>query len=220
METRWRFVLFSILVALAAVPLIMRAAWAYEYPLTSSSIREASLLASEQDNNQAETLKKYAHPLGAPKSGPHISLITAETPFLQIAEFAGLHPNFSSQDIVAQFLNKPLAFRAKIEIEFTPSYPAMIYSQGALHYRPEDFWQNYRYTLTQNDKTIEQQSAQAWPLTLYSDAGNGSSSETITGEQVSIECDPAKIVSAPLTVVVDTPDGQHVETTFDLTKMK
>jgi hypothetical protein len=48
--------------------------FAYEYPLSSTSIRAAYMLGSRNDEITTEFLARYKHFLPMPKTGPRISV--------------------------------------------------------------------------------------------------------------------------------------------------
>jgi hypothetical protein len=69
--------------ALIALP-----ALAYQYPLSSSDIRNAYLLGYAKDQNTTSFFAQYARRLPLPETGPHVATIALRTPYVQVAELA------------------------------------------------------------------------------------------------------------------------------------
>jgi hypothetical protein len=79
------------------------------------------------------------------------------------------------------------------------------------------FWQDLKIRLKQ-DREIEPQSVKGGPV--YSDFAPVDQ-YGLSGAEVDLDCDPAKIDAASrATVDVLTPDGQDVQTTFDLAQLR
>lgn len=120
---------------------IVTPALAYEYPLSSESIREAYFIGDSRSTETADFLKPYTHHLAMPSRGPNVAQIALETPFTQIVERAGQAVNYTALDAVREFTGKPAVFYLRITIYFTPTYNAILSSShGGVQTRPEDFW--------------------------------------------------------------------------------
>jgi hypothetical protein len=211
MKPTIRFALTPIL----AVLLMTAPATAYEYPLSSTAIRDAYFLGKASTNKRAESLAKYTVYLPMPKSGPYVAVVVFETPYVIVTErTARALSGYFAQDAEEEFLGKPGVCRVRIRIYLTSSYSWQLASPpGEVRFRPDDFWREFSIRLVQDGQEITAKASRGSPL--YSlDLG------VLTGAEVDLEYDAAKIQSAPATVEVDTPDGQHVQTTFDLTKLR
>lgn len=214
MRGRTRLGFSALLLALAiALPTL-----AYEYPLSSTAIRNAYFLGTEESNEGTEFVAQYTHSLSVPKTGPYISTVTIETPYLQVAERAGQTMGYDSQDAVKDFLNKPAQFRVRMVILFPPADLRTIAPEaGGLLFRSGDFWRYFKVKVMQNDKEIVPQSVQDWPLYPYEDEYSSGQS---TGEQVQLDFEPEKIDASDLTIEIDKPNDQQVTTAFDLARLK
>jgi hypothetical protein len=211
MKPTIRFALTPIL----AVLLMTAPATAYEYPLSSTAIRDAYFLGKASTNKRAESLAKYTVYLPMPKSGPYVAVVVFETPYVIVTErTARALSGYFAQDAEEEFLGKPAICRVRVRIYLTSSYSWQLPSPpGTVRFRPDDFWREFSIRLVQDGQEITAKASSGSPL--YSlDVG------VLTGAEVGLEYDAAKIQSAPATVEVDTPDGQHVQTTFDLTKLR
>lgn len=203
--------LASLLVLVIALPVV-----AYEYPLSSTSIRDAYFLGKHSDERTGAFLARYWQSLPLPKTGPHVALIGLDTPFTQIVDYTQGAPNFRLPDALKEFQDKRSAFRAYVDIYLTASYSPIPQSKLPLLYQwVPDFWDDFKVRLLQ-DKEIPAQAVRGGPLYAYEDEGPA----RVIGARIALEYDAEKIDSEPTTIEVVTPDDQHVEATFDLTELR
>jgi hypothetical protein len=182
---------------------------AYEYPLSPTAIREAYFLGTGPKGTEGDLYAPYVHNLPIPEKPPPVSFVTLDTPYLQIAEHARDTPNYHAQDAEKDFSGKPMKFEIYSDIYYRPKRPNQPASEGPSH--------DVKLRMIQHDKEIATRLVQSWKLNTFRDAAT--SAESI-GEHLQIECDAEKIDASDLTIEVDTPDGQSVETMFDLTTIK
>src|ERR1700733_7553511 len=100
-----------VLVSLLAIGLsfaIAVPASAVEYPLSSTSIRDAYFLAKGNGENLGRFLLRYSHALPMPKSGPQVAVISLVTPFIQVLEHSAGIADYSAPSAVKQFSGKSL----------------------------------------------------------------------------------------------------------------
>jgi hypothetical protein len=140
------------------------------------------------------------------------------TPFAFIVERTGRSlPNILAPDAQQKFYGKPLAFRVRVRIDLTPTYGWQVRSaDGGVRLRNANFWQKFKVQLIQR-KAVQPVAERGEPD--YSFATEGSSS-VLTGADIEMEYDPADVRSAPATVVVQAPDGQQVQATFNLANLR
>lgn len=211
MKSTAQFGLSIFLVMAIALP----AAAAYAYPLSSTDIRNAYFLGTQNDERSADVFLLYVHHMPAPKSGPYISDISIDTPYTQVAELCAKEPNEHAQEAEQKYIGKPMSFLVRVVV-FPASagqvqFPSLA---GQMYQSLPEFWSDLKYRLVQ-DKEIPLKSTHA--TALY----RSTEGEAVpVGERVELEYDAAKIASDTITIQVDTPDGQHVETTFDLAKLR
>jgi len=181
-------------------------ALAYEYPLSSQAIREAYLLGTGPKANEADFYAGYWRTLPIPKDGPPVSLLTVDTPYLQVAEHSRDTANYSAQQAVRDFLGKPARFRVFLDIYFgmpTGSDPS---KAG-----------DVKIKLSQHGKELIADSVERWQLNVYHDPATWRES---VGQHVQVGINAGKIDSSVLSIEVETPDGRQDETSFDLAKLK
>lgn len=193
-------------------------ALAYEHPLSSREIREAYFIGKSSAAKREAFFARYTQRFPRPKTGPQISSIRVETPFAYIVErTARSLPRLLAPDAQQEFYGKPVALRVHVHIDLTPTYGWQIHSPtGEIRLRPADFWRDFRVRLMQG-KTIEPIAEYGEPN--YSFATKDSASVLI-GADIALEYQAADVRSAPATVVVDTPDGQKIEATFELQNLR
>jgi hypothetical protein len=196
----------AVLTALAvALP-----ALAYDYPLSPEAVREAYMLGKADSMKRAEFFAKYTQQFPLPKTGSHVASIQLETPFAVVVEHTTQAINYYAPDAAQEFSGKPGVFRVHVQIDLTESYGAFMPSMsGGRRLRPGDFWRDFKIRLIQG-KEIHARSVHGAPLYTGGDAS------VLSGAEVDLEYDAAKVKSDNATVEVVTPDGQDVKATFDL----
>jgi len=177
-------------------------AGAYDYPLTSSAIRDAYFLGVRQGGLSPEFLSRYSRAVPDLREGNCTSEIRLETPFLQIVEYIGGVPNYSAQDAVKEFYAKPMKFRVFLNI---------CYMRGA---PPPN---SVKIRILQNRKVIAPDSD---IRSAYAEPISDISVLPPNGEKVQLEFDGKKIDSSTLSIRIDTPDDQHSETEFPLQSLR
>jgi hypothetical protein len=175
--------------------------WAYDVPLSESSIRDAYYLGTRATTLGPDFLREYAQSLPELKVGRFTSVIRLETPFSQVAAASAKKLGYSAQDAVKEFLGKPFAFRISMDICYKIDAP-----EGAV-----------KVKVFQNKKEILPESYDSSP---YYPAANKYTRVSSIGEKVEMEFKPNKIESSTLLIVIETPDGQHAETAVDLRALR
>jgi hypothetical protein len=208
MKPTQRFGLSVLLVVAIALP-----ALAYEYPLSSGSLRDAYMLGNRKDEHTAEFLARYSQFLPMPQTGPHVSVISVETPYSQVVELGENALNPDIQGAEKEYGDKQFPFIVRVEVDLTDSYPGLSPGNPAVPGQPvPNFERDFNIELTQR-KGIPAKSTQVY--LLYSDGATNVLQ--ISGAVIELQYDGDKIDSYDdATVKVHTPDDQDVETTFDL----
>ena len=176
-------------------------AWAYDVPLSESSIRDAYYLGTRATTLGPDFLREYTQNVPELKVGRFTSVVRLETPFSQVAAASAKKMGFSAQDVVNEFRGKPLAFRISMDICYKIDVP-----ENAV-----------RVKVFQNKKEIVPESYDSSP---YYPAADKYTRVSSIGEKVEMEFKPNKIESSTLLIVIDTPDGQHAEIAFDLRALR
>jgi len=171
---------------------------AYDFPLSSSAIRDAYFLGKQQTGLGTDFLAQYSRSIPELKVDPYITRVRVETPFFQVAEQASQTLNYSAQDAVEDFYGRPAVLRMHLEICYEADAPLP---------------NSVKISVIQKNKRIaplsEKRSAFFPPSDVYTRVPN-------LGEKVTLEFDPGKFDSSALTILIDTPDGQHAECVFDM----
>jgi hypothetical protein len=170
---------------------------AYDLPLTENSIRDAYFLGTRQDALGPDLIAKYTHEIPKLSLDKFHLFVSLETPFIQVAIFSSKKLNYSAQDAVKEFLGKALLFRLRLEICYMYDAPP-----DALNVR-----------IVQNKKDLVPDSLER---SAYFPASDKYSSPPPIGETMQFEFSPDKIDSSTLTILIDTPDGQHAQLDLDL----
>ena len=183
------------LVVLATFP-----AFAYQFPLSSSSIREAYFLGTSTFRTEGCVPAAYSRVLPQLTNGAYVSEARIETPYIQVAERACRAVNYTAQDADAEFrLDPPSTFRIQLDICFG-------YQES----------QAVRFRIIQNDMELAPKSAERSPYYKRERYGP----PRVIGERVSLQFDADKIESTALSVEIETPAGQRATATFDLAKLR
>jgi len=198
-----------VLVSLIALP-----ALALQYPLSSSDIRNAYLLGYAKDLNTTNFFAPYVRELPMPETGPHVARITLKTPYGQLVELGQSVFNADVQGAEEEYANRKLPLLVQVGVDLTPTYPDPdTWNSTAPGFPVPDFQRDFPVQLVQGDKKIGEQSVQVY--LLYSEGEFNIS--VISGAIIEYRYDPEKIdPDDEVTIVVNTPDDQDVETTFDL----
>ena len=191
---RWHAALIA---AFLAIPV-----GAYDdVPHSAGAIRDAYFAGTRQGGLTPEILASYAHWIPDLKEGTCTSQARVETPFLQVADYVGKVPNYSSQDAVKEFYGSPMVFRIYMNICYEPNAPL-----NAI-----------KIKVIQNKKELAPFSAKSTP---YLPHVTELTTLPPNGEQVRLEFNSSQIDSSMLTIRIDTPDKQHAEVEFDLAALR
>lgn len=174
----------------------------YDYPLTSSAIRDAYFLGTRQGGVTADILKPYSRRIADLHQGTCTSEVRTETPFLQIVEYVGSMPNYSAQDAVKDFSDRPMLLHIFLGICYMREAPP----PNSVKIK---FIQNKKEVLPMTDV----RSAYAEPCCEYGILPPN-------GESATLEFDPKNLDHSTFTIRIDTPDDQHAETEFDLQSLR
>jgi hypothetical protein len=197
-----------VIVLLIALP-----ALAYQYPLSSSDIRNAYLLGYAKDQNTTSFFAQYVTQLPMPETGPHVATIALKTPYAQVVELGQSPVNADVQGAEEELANTKFPLLVSVGIDLTPTYPDPPITNPASGSPVPDFEQDFSIELFQDGAKIDAQSTRV--NLLYSE-GVGNTYE-VSGAIIVLRFDPEKVnPDNEVIVKVHTPDDQHVKATFDL----
>ena len=175
---------------------------AYDFPLTSSAIRDAYFLGTRQTGID-DFFAAYTHMVPELSvSKEFVTRVRLETPFTQVVDHVSKTVNYSAQNATKDFYGKPAVFRMYLEICYMVDAPL----PSAV-----------KITVIQNDKGIPPQSEER---SAFFPATDPYTYMPNIGEKVKLEFDPRKFDSSTLTIRIDTPDDQHAKTEFDLSSLR
>jgi len=198
---------------LVIVLLIALPALAYQYPLSSSDIRNAYLLGYAKDQNTTSFFAQYVTQLPMPETGPHVATIALKTPYAQVVELGQSAVNADVQGAEEELANTKFPLLVSVGIDLTPTYPDPPITNPASGSPVPDFEQDFSIELFQDGAKINAQSTRV--NLLYSE-GVGNTYE-VSGAIIVLRFDPEKVNPDDEVIVkVHTPDDQHVKATFDL----
>ena len=208
---------FGLSMFLAAL-LVGLPVFAFDDPLSSTTIRDAYMLGNRKDFKTAEFFARYKHFLPAPESGPHVAAISVETPYGQIVELGEAALNTDIQGAEEEWTGKTFPFIVRVGIDLTDTYP------GPPPWNPRapglplpNFERDFEIQFVQNEKKIPARSSQVY--LLYSDGVVNT--YQISGAIIELRYDTESVDPySEATITVHTPDDQQVETSFDLGQLR
>jgi hypothetical protein len=177
-------------------------AWAYDFPLSESAIRDAYFLGTRQTSLGPNFLADYSHEIPRLSLGNYRSFASLETPFTQVAILSSKKLNYSAQDAVKEFLGKPLVFRIHLEICYMLDAPP-----DGLEVR-----------IVQNKKDLLPDSSER--ALFFPASDKYAAPPPAIGETMDFEFRPDKIDSSTLSILIDTPDGQQAQLDLDLRALR
>ena len=206
-----RKIRFALTITLSILAIVFPAL-AFEYPLSSTSIREAYFLGAHTDAKLDEFIQRYTANPPMPKTGQfHISMIRVQTPYEQVVERVMQNFNYDEQSAQQDFTDKPIAFRVRVEIHTTPSYKGKPHDgAGAYLVEPSYSWTEFNFKFSQQ-KEIPRKDATGMQICL-----GGPDGCVFSGWYVDLAYDVDEVKSAPAEFKVVEPDGETVEADFDL----
>ena len=154
----------SITLALAAALLLTPSSFAFDTPLSDTAVREAYFLGQRHHESLALLLGKYTKSLPAPKTGPHISYVSFNTPFAQLIQASKQHlGNYSAQQAQLDHRGKEEIVRIIVEIQLTQSYGPFIFHPASSRFsssdnteqRSPDFWRDFQVFFLDDHKERE-----------------------------------------------------------------
>jgi hypothetical protein len=174
---------------------------AYDYPLSANDIRDAYFLGQREGSLSKDFRAHYSQFIKELHQRNCTSEVRVETPFFQVAESLSSVPNFSSQDAVKMFYEKPLIFRLHLNLCYMTEAPP----PGSVKIRVK---QNKKELVPDSDT----RKAYAEPFE--------DSILPPNGEQVLLEFDAQKVDSSTLTLEIGTPNEHPVEVELELSSIR
>jgi len=194
---------------------------AFELPLSDEALRDAYFLGQRRDDTTARFLEAYRQYLVAPKSGPHVFAVELFTPFALAVEASRNHGgSYSAQEARQDYRANGDSFRVGVHVVYTNTYnPGIVKGQNRVPSQTSP-GQDFQVLLKQNGKAVESQNTRYENTSTSGRGSRGGSGSRLTGFIIWLEYDALRLTSSEATVEVDTPDGQHLNTSFDLVRLR
>jgi hypothetical protein len=199
---------------------------AYEVPLSSESVREAYILGQRSDKATADFVAPYTRQVTVVAvDGPHRADIQILTPYSQVVDRATENTRGYSErqarddyrqsgDVVV--VRVALLLPGVYPKEQSGADPATAPCENAV-LRPENFWQNFRFIVKQNEKVLSARSISQKPV--YS-TGTKDAPSVLDGATILLEFDAKDVASKETTIEIVTPDCKTISAMFDLQKLR
>jgi hypothetical protein len=207
---------------LTASLLLAPSSFALDLSLSEEAVREAYFLGQRNDENTAQVLAPYTRHLALPEKGPYVSAIKLSTPYVQVIDASRQRTGYySAQEAQQDYRERGDTILVSIRIEFTATYgyPQAVASannagkEQGVSRQPQDFWKDFCLGLSQHGKWIDPRAGRAEAVYDRGEGGLG-------GAVVWLEFDAHEVASTETSVEVETPDGQHILATFDLSHLR
>jgi len=194
--------------AVAALsPVTQASARAYEQNLSSEAIREAYFLGRRRDATTGVFLSQYAHVFPTAKKWPHVGRIDLLTPYAQVVSAAKddlLNDSVLDAEQKYGSPEVPLLVRVRAYWSALSAFPTA----------DKDVWGQFAIVVSQEHPlTVKKKTWVPYRVTREDTPG-------FDYIDMELQFDAKDVAPAPITIAVSSPDGQHVETKFDLDKLK
>jgi hypothetical protein len=192
---------------------------AFDTPLSDEAVREAYFLGQRHDEKISFFFETYRRYLPAPKSGPHVFMAEMLTPFAEMVGVSLKHSaGYSAQQALLDHRSRGDSMRLGVHVAYTSTYgPGFPYSPNKVPGKTGT-WKDFQVRLSQKEITIEPRHV-SYEGTRTGSSGKGGGSRP-TGFIIWLVYDAAQFTSSDASVEVNTPDGQHVTATFDLSRLR
>jgi hypothetical protein len=212
------------LAILTAALFLAPSTFAFSFPLSEESVREAYFLGQRRDESMALFLARYKQVLRPPETGPYISSVELLTPFAELVRLSSQRSNYSAQQAEKEHRRDDEIVAITVEIQLTDSYGAILVqptgsrsgSPTGYRFRRSNFCKDFAVEVLVDEKSVEPTVFTGEPE--YRCVYEGGC--ILTGATLHLEL-PAKLFdSDSATVHVTPPEGAEVLADFDLTKLR
>jgi len=202
---------------LAAALLTTSVTFAFEAPLSDEALREAYFLGQRRDDTTAKFLETYRRYFQAPSSGPHVFVVELFTPYAQAVQVSS-HSIGSAQQARLDYRARGDSLRVGVYVRYTSTYgPGSPYSSEKVPGQTGT-WKDFQVRLAVNGDTRGARSVKYEGTRMGTGGKSGGSRPT--GFIIWQEYDASNPTSTDASVEVDTPDGQHIVASFDLSRLR
>jgi hypothetical protein len=208
------------LAASSASIVVAPAAKAYMQKLHPEEVQEAFSLGRSTDTDTVKQFfEKYAHMLDCPASGPCVNSIELRTPYEEVAVRSRRHASdYTEQDAEKEYGTRPTKFSVHVfvlyPLDFSNDDADDCASDGQSDSKSDASFYGFRIRVSQ-DHAVKPTKIHGRSIDL-GDAPSVYASE----EEIILEFDPTQFDDGVTHIQVITPDGQRVESEFDLSELK
>lgn len=190
-----------------------RASRAFVFPLQEIDVRDAYFLGRTTDSEKLiHFFDGYTCHFRIPEKGPDVDEIQFHTPYELVVEKAwDRWTSYTEQDAQQDYSARPDRVLVSIRIYRTLTYPSLSIHPASSLGPSEVSWAGFHFRVVQGH-TIQ---ARNFSTNLLHHRSTG-----LGGAELILEFRASEFVPGTATVEVTTPDGQHVEAKFDLSKLK
>jgi hypothetical protein len=194
---------------------------AFETSLSDEAVREAYFLGQRRDEKTALFFETYRRYLPVPNSGPHVYMVEVFTPFAEAVDVSRKHwTGYSAQQARLEYRKRGDSLRIGVHVRYTATYgPGFPYSPKQVPGQTGT-WKDFQVWLTQDGKSLESRSVRYEGTRIGTGGGKSGGGSRPTGFIVWLEYEASNLASTDAAVKTDTPDGQHVVATFDLSRVR
>jgi hypothetical protein len=196
-------------------------AYTFEASLSDEAVREAYFIGQRRDDTTAHFLETYRSYFPVPKSGPHVFVVELFTPYARAVDASSKHgAGYSTQQARKDYQARGDSLRVGVYVRYTSTYgPGFPYSPNEVPGQTGT-WKDFQVRLTQNGKSFESRTVRYEGTRMGTGGGKGGGGSRPTGFIVWQEYDAPNLTSTDATVEIDSPDGQHVVASFDLSRLR
>jgi hypothetical protein len=211
---------------LAVLLLLSQPLNAYEVSLSSEAVREAYILGQRSDKATADFVTPYTSQVTVMGvDGPHRADIQILTPFAQVVDRATEGSSgYSEQQARDDYRRSGNIVVVRVALLLPGVYPREQSGSGPATapcentvLRPENFWQNFRFIVKQDEKILSARSIRQKPV--YS-TGTKDAAAVLDGATILLEFDAKDVASKETTIEIVTPDCKTIRASFDLQKLR
>jgi hypothetical protein len=203
-----------------ALPILgAQCARAFLHPLSVEQVREAYFLGHSTDDQKViKFLDLYLHQLPYPEKGPYVGSVEFQTPYEQAVLRSRQHRSgYSSLDAESDYEAHPNLLIVRIVIFTTPSYrgPAMPPARDVVRsWTYDDFAGDFQLSVSQAH------AIQIKKMTVGPACPPPGQCEPYGGVEILLHFDAEQFGPGTARIKVVGPDGQTVETEFDLESLE
>jgi len=151
---------------------------------------------------------------------PHVFVVELFTPYAQAVEASSKHNlSYSAQQARKDYQARGDSLRVGVYVRDTGTYGPGFSNSPNKASGQTGTWKDFQVRLTLNGETLESRSVRYEGTRMGSGGGKGGGSRA-TGFIVWQEYDASNSTSTDATLEIDTPDGQHVLASFDLSHLR